>query len=71
MPQTCALSQPHRLSSIHLDDCPWLSDFLASSNAVPHLLEISERKDLLDMLSSRQNIQEAAQPSAVLTKMKR
>jgi len=60
---------PHRLSATDPSECPWLFDFLLSSCAVrtePH-----ERPDLLDVLSTRQNLEEATQPAAVKTELKR
>lgn len=52
-----------------IDECPLLDDFLSNSRAA--CIEIQERPDLLDVLSSRQNLEEAMQPQRVSTMLKR
>ena len=74
-PQVCHLDvrycNPHRMSSDDVDSCPLLSEIVSQISGLIHLDDITERPDLLEILSSRINLEESQQPTAVRTALKR
>ncbi|KXJ88105.1 SNF2 family N-terminal domain-domain-containing protein [Microdochium bolleyi] len=69
--QNVRYCNPHRLSSSDLDSCPWLSDYVSSKQTVLEFQEITDRRDVLDVFSTRKDLKEADQPAAILTTLKR
>ncbi|PHH86173.1 hypothetical protein CDD83_10629 [Cordyceps sp. RAO-2017] len=74
-PQLCHLDvkycNPHRLSSADLDSCPMVSEVIARRPGLVHLQAIEQRPDLLDILDSSLDLEEAPQPRAIRTTLKR
>ncbi|KAH7324988.1 SNF2 family N-terminal domain-containing protein [Stachybotrys elegans] len=74
-PRTCHLDRrytnPHRLSSIDASQCPLLSEVVSKSSTVMQLSEIAQGPDSLSTLSVTQDLEEAPQPAAVRTALKR
>ncbi|KAH7012301.1 SNF2 family N-terminal domain-containing protein [Microdochium trichocladiopsis] len=68
--QNVRYCNPHRLSSSDLDSCPWLSDYV-SDKTVLEFEEITDRRDVLDVFSTRKDLEEADQPAAILTALKK
>ncbi|KAJ1333130.1 SMARC subfamily A3 [Microdochium nivale] len=62
---------PHRLSSANLDDCLRLSEFVSKRQDFQEFQKISDRRDVLDVFSTRQDLEEAGQPTAIATALKR
>lgn len=62
---------PHRLSSHDLSSCRFLSDFLVRNSHVARFEEMAQKPDLLDMLSSHDQLDEHPQPRAIRTSLKR
>lgn len=62
---------PHRLSSQDLSSCRFLSDFLVRNSHVAGFEEMAQKPDLLDILSSHDELDEHPQPRAIQTSLKR
>lgn len=62
---------PHRLSSQDISSCPFLSDFLVQNSQHTGFEEVSQKPDLLDVLSSHDELDEHPQPRAIRTNLKR
>ncbi|KAI0381073.1 SNF2 family N-terminal domain-containing protein [Hypomontagnella monticulosa] len=73
-PEICHLDarycNPQRLSADDTNLCPFLSEMISSKTA-PMLQEISEQIDWLDTLSTNIHLEEAAQPEAIRSQLKR
>ena len=61
---------PHRLSSLVLEDHPWTSDLSVNANLV-ELTDIAAGTELLDLLDSQSDLAEAPQPQAIATILER
>ncbi|KAH6867419.1 SNF2 family N-terminal domain-containing protein [Thelonectria olida] len=74
-PQVCYLDvkycNPQRLSSDDLASCPLVSEVVARKSGLVHLQVITERPDLLDILDSNVDLEEAPQPPMIRTALKR
>ena len=74
-PRVCHLDvrycNPHRLSSNDLDSCPLVSEVVSQISTLVHLQDITERPDLLDILSSHIELEETPQPAVIRTVLKR
>lgn len=62
---------PHRPFFCNLADCHLLSEQLKSNMSTTRYEEIVAQPDLLDILSSHSDLEEAAQPTAIQTILKR
>lgn len=62
---------PQRLSFTSPESCPLVSEVVRCNGELLNLLDISQRPDLLDVLSSQVDLEEAEQPSAISTPLKR
>jgi SWI/SNF-related matrix-associated actin-dependent regulator of chromatin subfamily A3 len=62
---------PHRLLCQDLSSCPLLSDFLAQCPHIAGFEAIAQKPDLLDVLSSHDELEEHPQPRAIQTSLKR
>lgn len=62
---------PHRLFFCNLADCHLLSEQLKSNMSTTRYEEIVAQPDLLDILSSHSDLEEAPQPTAIQTILKR
>lgn len=74
-PQVCHLnvrySNPQRLSSDDLDSCPLVSEVVSQTSRLAHLQDVTERPDLLDILSSYVELEESPQPAVIRAVLKR
>lgn len=74
-PQQCHRNvrycNPHRLSSDDATSSTYLSDVVSRDSNSLHLEIISQQPDLLDELSSHDNLEEAPQPSAIKRELRR
>jgi hypothetical protein len=74
-PRVCHLDvrycNPQRLSSDDLDSCPLVSEVISQTSRLVHLQDITERPDLLDILSSHIELDETPQPAVIRTVLKR
>lgn len=76
-PKCCNLNvkycNPHRLSSLNLDECPMTSDLDASVLHLDTALfeDVSRETGLLEIFDSSQNLPEAPQPQAILPCLKK
>ena len=76
-PRVCHLdvdvrySNPQRLSSDDLDSCPLVSEVVSQASRLVHLQDVTERPDLLDILSSYVELEEAPQPTVIRAILKR
>ncbi|KAJ0164942.1 putative matrix-associated actin-dependent regulator of chromatin subfamily [Colletotrichum tanaceti] len=64
-------ANPHKLSSDDLSCCPMLSQVVSQSSDQGCLQDITDRIDMLDMLNSRSDLDEADQPTVIATELKR
>lgn len=62
---------PHRLSSDDLKSCPLLSQVISQASKLSSLQGIPEGPDLLDILSSNVELEEAPQPTTIQTPLQR
>lgn len=62
---------PHRLSSDNLTTCLSLSEFLRQNSKLVGFEDILGQPDLLDILSSHADLEEAPQPTVIRTTLKR
>lgn len=62
---------PHRLSSQGLSSCPLLSNFLGRTSHLVGFKAMAHKPDLLDVLSTHDEIEEHPQPRAIQTTLKR
>lgn len=62
---------PHRLSSDDFESCPLLSQAILHAVKLSSFQGITDGPDLLDILSSNVELEEAAQPSLVQTVLQR
>lgn len=62
---------PHRLSFDGLESCALLSEFITHSSKPIEFAEVLSQPDLLDIMSCQANLEEAPQPTAIRTSMKR
>jgi len=62
---------PQKLSSNDLDSCPLVSEVVSQTSRLVYLQYITERPDLLDILSSHIELEETPQPSVIRTVLKR
>lgn len=62
---------PHRLSSDDLASCPLLSDFITQTSTLVGFEELVSQPDVLDILSSHADLEEAPQPTAIRASLKR
>lgn len=62
---------PHRLSSNDLSSCVLISEFIAQNSTLFGFEEFVGQPDLLDILSSHADLEEAPQPTAIHTTLKR
>ncbi|KAK3940959.1 SNF2 family N-terminal domain-containing protein [Diplogelasinospora grovesii] len=62
---------PQRLSADDIDRCPNVSEVIRKSSGLLQLRDLSERPDLLEVLSSSNDLEESSQPSAISTELKR
>ncbi|KAH0430151.1 hypothetical protein CcaCcLH18_05855 [Colletotrichum camelliae] len=62
---------PHKLSSDILDSCPMVAEVIEQSSSQIHFQDIQDGIDMLDLLSSRQDLEEAQQPSAIKSQLQR
>ncbi|EEU43830.1 uncharacterized protein NECHADRAFT_74036 [Fusarium vanettenii 77-13-4] len=76
-PKRCDLDvkycNPHRLSSLNIDECPMTSDLAASVMHLDTALfeDVSRETGLLDIFDSSQNLPETPQPQAILSCLKK
>ncbi|KAK8041746.1 hypothetical protein PG993_006269 [Apiospora rasikravindrae] len=74
-PQACHLDtkyfNPHRLSSTYADHCQMLSEVVSRASNLAQLSEISTRPDLLSTLVNNTDLEEAQQPTSILSDLKR
>lgn len=74
-PQQChrdvRYCNPHRLSSDDATSSTYLSDIVSKSSKSLHLEIVSQQPDLLDELSSHDNLEETPQPSAIKRELRR
>jgi len=64
-------SNPQRLSSDDLDSCPLVSEVVSITSRIVHLQDVTERPDLLDILSSYVELEETPQPAVIRAVLKR
>lgn len=62
---------PHRLSADDFDACVLVSEVLSSGRGLVGFEDITDRPDLLEVLSTRADLAESSQPAAVRTPLKR
>lgn len=62
---------PHKLSTNAIDTGPLVSDIISKAAEQISFLDIPESVDMLDMLNSRCDLEEAKQPAAITAKLKR
>lgn len=74
-PRECHLEvkyyNPHRLSSDDLASCPLISEVVAQNSNALQLETIPQQGDLLDMLSSHNDLEEALQPRVIKRELRR
>ncbi|WQF88244.1 Putative helicase, P-loop containing nucleoside triphosphate hydrolase, SNF2-like domain superfamily [Colletotrichum destructivum] len=64
-------ANPHKLSSNDLTWCPMVWQVVSQSSDQVFLKDITDRIDMLDMLNSRSDLEEANQPTVIATELKR
>jgi hypothetical protein len=62
---------PHRLSTDDISACPLLYDIISQSSKSLQLEIIAQQPDLLDELSSHEDLEEAPQPSVIKRELRR
>lgn len=62
---------PHRLSSVNLNSCPWTSELETSPKKIIEMQPIAPTPELLDVLESEEELPEAMQPDAIQTPLER
>lgn len=62
---------PHRLSADDFHSCVFVSDIISLRSNIGEIEEIADRPDFLDVLSTRADLAESPQPTAIRTELKR
>ncbi len=64
---------PHRLSSLHIDDCPMTFDLDRPGANIDQTLfqNMSAESDVLDVLDTQEHLPEAPQPELILPSLKK
>ena len=62
---------PQKLSSEDLESCPLVSEVVSQASKLVHLQDITERPELLDILSSHADLEETPQPAVIKATLKR
>lgn len=62
---------PHRLSVEDIESCHLVSDHISWNSKLVGFEQIMDRSELLDILSSHADLEEASQPAALKTTLKR
>jgi hypothetical protein len=74
-PLVCHLNlrycNPQRLSSEDLESCRLVSEVVSQTSKLVHLQDITERPELLDILSSHADLEETPQPAVIQATLKR
>lgn len=64
-------ANPHKLASNDLTWCPMVSQVVLQISDQVCMQDITDRIDMLDMLNSRSDLEEANQPTVMATELKR
>jgi hypothetical protein len=70
-PRDVRYCNPHRLSSDDASSSTYLSDIVSQGPTSLHLEIVTQQPDLLDELSSHDNLEETPQPSAIKRELRR
>lgn len=62
---------PHRLSSEDLASCPFVANVVSNGSRALHLEAMPQQEDLLDILSSLDDLEETAQPTVIKGRLRR
>lgn len=62
---------PHRLSVQDIGSCLLVSEYIMSNSKLVGLEQLSDRPELLDILSSHMDLEETPQPAALKTTLKK